>query len=128
MTRDAAEARLATLEVRSYEAAHVGGLWHWGYHHGSRKVLTENRLLTPHLLAIIDDYLRILCYAQWYLAETAENVVHGLMQAMQKRGLPRQGAERLSAGKSTRSSLTLYQPASVARTSGRKSAVRNSSV
>ena len=26
--------------MRSYEAEYVGGLWHWDYHHGSRKVVT----------------------------------------------------------------------------------------
>ena len=32
---------------------------------------------------------RLACHLQWYLAETAENVAHGLSQANQKRGLPR---------------------------------------
>ena len=32
---------------------------------------------------------RLACHLQWYLAETAENVAHGLSQAFQKRGLPR---------------------------------------
>ena len=85
----AAEARLGALEVRSYEVEHVGGLWHWDYHHGSLDVLTEKGLRRPLLLAFLDDYSRHGCHAQWYLDETAENVVHGLMQAMQKRGLPR---------------------------------------
>jgi putative transposase len=35
-----AEARLVAREVRSYEAEHVNGLWHWDCHHGSKKVLT----------------------------------------------------------------------------------------
>ncbi|MEI8244102.1 MAG: IS481 family transposase, partial [bacterium] len=35
-----AEARLAEREVRSYEAEFVNQLWHWDFHHGSRKVLT----------------------------------------------------------------------------------------
>lgn len=36
----AAEARLAEREVRSFEVEHVNSLWHWDFHHGSRKVLT----------------------------------------------------------------------------------------
>ncbi len=85
-----AEARLAEREVRSYEAEYVGGLWHWDYHHGSRKVLTlRGTWQTPLLLGIIDDRSRLACHLQWYLAETAENVAHGLAQALQKRGLPR---------------------------------------
>jgi putative transposase len=44
---------------------------------------------TPLLLAIIDDHSRLICHLQWYLDETAETLVHGLGQALQKRGLPR---------------------------------------
>jgi putative transposase len=86
----AAEARLAEREVRSYEAEHVNGLWHWDFHHGSRKVLTaRGEWRTPLLLGILDDRSRLAGHLQWYLHETAENVAHGLMQAFQKRGLPR---------------------------------------
>ena len=35
-----AEIRRQTREVRSYEAAYVGSLWHLDFHHGSLKVLT----------------------------------------------------------------------------------------
>jgi putative transposase len=86
----AAEARLAEREVRSYEAEYVNGLWHWDFHHGSHKVLTaRGEWRTPLLLGILDDRSRLACHLQWYLYETAENVAHGLMQAFQKRGLPR---------------------------------------
>ena len=85
-----AEARLEQREVRSYEAEYVGGLWHWDFHHGSRKVLTpRGEWRTPFLLGILDDRSRLACHLQWYLAETAQNVAHGLSQAIQKRGLPR---------------------------------------
>jgi putative transposase len=85
-----AQARLEEREVRSYEAEHVGALWHWDFHHGSRKVLTaRGEWQTPFLLGILDDRSRLACHLQWYLAETAENVAHGLSQAIQKRGLPR---------------------------------------
>jgi putative transposase len=85
-----AAARLAEREVRSYEAEHVNSLWHWDFHHGSRKVLTaRGAWQIPLLLGILDDRSRLACHLQWYLAETAENVAHGLSQAIQKRGLPR---------------------------------------
>ena len=35
-----AETRRQTREIRSYEAAYVGSLWHLDFHHGSLKVLT----------------------------------------------------------------------------------------
>jgi putative transposase len=85
-----AEARIADREIRSYEAEYVNGLWHWDCHHGSRKVLTQRgEWVTPILFGVLDDRSRLACHLQWYLAETAEVIAHGLSQAFQKRGLPR---------------------------------------
>jgi len=85
-----AEARLVEREVRRYEAEYVNGLWHWDCHHGSRKVITaRGEWVTPILLGVLDDRSRLACHLQWYLAETAEVIAHGLSQAFQKRGLPR---------------------------------------
>ena len=85
-----AETRRQTREIRSYEATHVGALWHLDFHHGSLKVLTpEGQWRTPMALGVLDDHSRLCCHAQWYLSETAEDLVHGLSQAIQKRGLPR---------------------------------------
>jgi putative transposase len=82
--------RLDQREVRSFEAEYVNGLWHLDFHHGSRKVITSlGQWMTPLALAVMDDRSRLACHIQWYLAETAENLVHGLSQALQKRGLPR---------------------------------------
>jgi len=85
-----AEKRLAQREVRSFEVEHVHGLWHLDFHHCSRKVLLPaGEWSTPLAIGILDDRSRLACHVQWYLAETAENLVHGLSQAFQKRGLPR---------------------------------------
>jgi putative transposase len=85
-----AEKRRTTREVRSYEAEYVGALWHLDFHHGSLKVLTHGgQWLRPIALGIIDDHSRLCCHVQWYLSETADDLVHGLSQAIQKRGLPR---------------------------------------
>ena len=81
--------RLEHLEVRSFEAEYVGGLWHLDFHHGSCKVLSRQGWETPLLFGVLDDRSRLACHLQWYLEETAENLVHGLSQALQKRGLPR---------------------------------------
>ncbi len=43
----------------------------------------------PIALGILDDHSRLCCHLQWYLSETAEDLVHGFSQAIQKRGLPR---------------------------------------
>lgn len=85
-----AENRLEQLEVRSYEAEYVNGLWHLDFHVGSRKVLTaQGDWVTPVLFGTLDDHSRLACHLQWYLEETSEHLVHGLSQAIQKRGLPR---------------------------------------
>jgi putative transposase len=85
-----AQVRLESREVRSYEVAHVNGLWHLDYHEASRKILSpEGEWTKPKLLGILDDHSRLACHAQWYWNETAENLVHGLSQGFLKRGLPR---------------------------------------
>lgn len=85
-----AEEKLQSREVRSYESAYVSGLWHLDFHHGSLQVLTsQGAWVTPLLLGILDDHSRLICHTQWYLAEKAEDLVHGLCQAFLKRGLPR---------------------------------------
>jgi transposase InsO family protein len=78
-----AEKRLETREVRSCESEYTNGLWHLDFHQGSLEVLTpEGEWVKPYLLAILDDHSRLICHAQWYLGETAENLVL-------KRQLPR---------------------------------------
>jgi putative transposase len=85
-----AATRRQTREIRSYEADYVGSLWHLDFHHGSLKLLTPGgQWLRPIALGILDDHSRLCCHVQWYLSETAEDLVHGLSQAIQKRGLPR---------------------------------------
>ena len=85
-----AEERRQAREIRSYEADYVGSLWHLDFHHASLKVLTSSgQWMHPIALGILDDHSRLCCHVQWYLSETAEDLVHGLSQAIQKRGLPR---------------------------------------
>jgi transposase InsO family protein len=77
-------------EVRSYEVDHVGALFHLDFHHGSRKVLTRSGAwVTPLALGVLDDRSRLACHVQWYTDETTQSLVHGLSQALQRRGLPR---------------------------------------
>lgn len=86
----AATQRLQSREVRSFELDHVNALWHLDFHYGSRKVLTRHGTwLTPMALAVLDDRSRLACHVQWYGDETAESLVHGFSQALQRRGLPR---------------------------------------
>ena len=86
----AAERRYEAREIRSYESEYVNGLWHLDFHHGSLRVLrTDGQWVYPILLGILDDRSRLCCHLQWYLAEGACELCHGLSQAFQKRDLPR---------------------------------------
>ena len=86
----AAEVHRQSRETRSFEVAHVGGLLHLDFHHGSRTVLTRaGAWVKPMALAILDDRSRLACHVQWYLDETTASLVHGFSQALQRRGLPR---------------------------------------
>lgn len=77
-------------EKRSFEVSHVHQLWHLDFHVGSRKVLTaQGQWKAPMLLGILDDHSRLCCHLQWYLDETADSLIHGLCQAIAKRGRPR---------------------------------------
>jgi transposase InsO family protein len=82
--------RRENREIRSYEAEYVGSLWHLDFHQGSLKVLRgQGQWQRPIALGILDDHSRLCCHLQWYLSETAEDLVHGFSQAIQKRGIPR---------------------------------------
>ena len=82
--------RFEAREQRSFEATHVLGLVHSDFHHCSRKLINgKGEWVKPVLVAFLDDHSRLVCHAQWYWRETAENFVHALGQAFMKRGLPR---------------------------------------
>lgn len=98
-----ARAKAFAHEVRSFEVTHAGSLWHLDFHHGRRPVLTPGgEWRTPICLAVIDDHSRLICHAQWYLSEATRDLVHGFIQALMRRGLPRRlmtdnGAAMLAA-------------------------------
>jgi putative transposase len=86
----AAEQRFEDFEIRSYESEYVNALWHCDYHHGSLKVLLpDGKYSGVELLGVLDDCSRLCIHAQWYLSETAENLIHGLMQGFEKYDLAR---------------------------------------
>lgn len=77
-------------EARSFEVTHVHALWHLDFHDLSRKVLLPSGTWAGvQILCVLDDRSRLVCHVQAYLDETAETLVHGLSQAIAKRGRPR---------------------------------------
>lgn len=86
----ASELRFATREVRSYQSEQVNALWHLDFHHGKvRVLLPDGQWGYPLLFGVLDDRSRLCCHLQWYLSEGAEELCHGLAQALLKRSLPR---------------------------------------
>lgn len=82
--------RMQKWEVRSFESEYNHALWHLDFHEGRRRVVDAKGFWhTPQALCVLDDRSRLCCHIQWYFAETAENLIHGLTQAFYKRGLPR---------------------------------------
>ena len=88
--QERAARRREQREVRGYEASHVHALWHLDFHLAKIRLLEESgKWQGPVAIAILDDHSRLCCHLQFYLCETAECLVHGLTQAIMKRGLPR---------------------------------------
>jgi putative transposase len=82
-------ARFEARETRSFESEYVLALWHTDFHTANyvRVLLPSGARVAPKIVALLDDRSRLCCHAQWYLDENTENLVHALIQAIQKRGL-----------------------------------------
>lgn len=77
-------------EVRSFEVEHPSALWHLDFHEASRSVLTDDgEWITPFVVAILDDYSRVVVHCQWFLREDTDVLVHAMIQAIMRFGLPR---------------------------------------
>lgn len=78
-------------EVRGFEHAFAHALWHLDFHAPKGfKIATPNGdWFVPKVLCILDDATRLCCHIQWYREEETESLIHGLTQALLKRGLCR---------------------------------------
>ena len=78
-------------EIRSFEATHVGSMFHLDGHVCSIRVLLRSgQWFQPLGICVIDDHSRLIAHLQWYAsAENTECLVHCFSQAVQRRGLPR---------------------------------------
>lgn len=73
---------------RRFETETVNDLWQSDAMHGPR-IIHENKLRKSYLFAVIDDHSRLIAHAQFYLAENIDSFRDCLLQALEKRGLPR---------------------------------------
>lgn len=74
-------------DKRRFEASHPNEIWQSDVMHGPH-VLVEGKSKKSYLIAIIDDHSRFVVHAEFYLAETRENFLDALRQAVLARGLP----------------------------------------
>ena len=76
------------VDRRKFEAELPNDLWQSDCMHGP-KVTVEGTMRKTYLFAIIDDHSRLIPHAQFYLHENIECFRDCLLQALEKRGLPR---------------------------------------
>lgn len=75
------------VDKRRFEAQHPNEIWQSDVMHGPY-VRVDGKSKKSYLIAIIDDHSRLIIHAEFYLAETRENFLDCLRQAIMKRGLP----------------------------------------
>jgi transposase InsO family protein len=73
---------------RRFETELVNDLWQSDCMHGPR-VIHGDKLRKCYLFAVIDDHSRLITHAQFYLSENLDCYRDCLIQALEKRGLPR---------------------------------------
>ena len=76
------------VDRRKFEAELPNDLWQSDCMHGP-KIPVEGQMRRTYLFAIVDDHSRLIPHAQFYFAETIECFRDCLLQALEKRGLPR---------------------------------------
>ncbi len=77
-------------QSRSFESEYPNELWHLDFHTCSLPIASATGTwLKVLILCVICDASRLICHIQCYLSESADDLIHGLCQALAKRGLPR---------------------------------------
>ena len=74
---------------RSYRAPSINDMWQSDAMHGPKARLNDGREVTAKLFVCLDNKSRLVCFARWYPAETAECYLDCLWNAFRLRGLPR---------------------------------------
>ena len=80
-------ANQATIERRSFVAAHAGDIWQGDVLHGPR-IQTPSGMRKTYLVSLIDDSSRLITHSAFCLGETALDIEGVLKSALLKRGVP----------------------------------------
>lgn len=78
---------LEAKDKRKFEALHPNQIWQSDVMHGPY-VDVNGKKKKVYLIAIIDDFSRMIIGADFYLSETRESFIHCLQEAVMARGLP----------------------------------------
>lgn len=73
---------------RRFEAEYPNELWQTDCMHGPT-ILVDGKPRKAYLFGLIDDHSRLITHAQFYLQENIDSFQDCLIQALEKRGLPR---------------------------------------
>ncbi len=76
------------VDKRHFEAGHPNEIWQSDVMHGPYVRTDDGKSKKSYLIAIIDDHSRLIIHAEFYLAETLDNLLDALRQGILKRGLP----------------------------------------
>ena len=76
------------VDRRKFEAELPNDLWQSDWLHGP-KIESGGMLRKTYLFAILDDHSRLVTHAQFYLSESIDSFRDCIIQAIEKRGLPR---------------------------------------
>ena len=76
------------IERRSFNALHVGDIWHSDVLHGPY-ITTSKGLKKTYLITFLDDASRLACHSGFYFAESALCLEHALKEALLRRGRPK---------------------------------------
>jgi len=73
---------------RAYGFELAGDCWQGDVMHGPALCSVDGRRRKTYLIAILDDATRLICHAEFYLAENLVSLKDCLKQALLKRGVP----------------------------------------
>ena len=83
-----AERQVKPVDRRKFEAELPNDLWQSDWLHGP-KVHVDGMLRKTYLFAVLDDHSRLVTHAQFYASESIDSFRDCIIQALEKRGLPR---------------------------------------
>ncbi|TVQ28145.1 MAG: IS481 family transposase [Spirochaetaceae bacterium] len=83
-----AERQVKPVDRRKFEAELPNDLWQSDWLHAP-KVQVGGVLRKTYLFAVLDDHSRLITHAQFYTSESIDSFRDCIIQALEKRGLPR---------------------------------------